>query len=303
MTNEHIWELMQRDLDGDLSPEEQMQLHSCLNTDPDLQLMYGRLKKVSDQLEQLPPVTPAFSIVDSILPQLDVIPREPVATSAAVELPRLEVKKEAPRAESRKWKKLPVWMARAGSGLAAACLLLGLFFMVNGSSKNEPDTYTQGAEVTPAAKEQPVVPAPPVSKTDNSNHLTPSSEKPDNPATSQDSGGKGANQPEKPKQRVAPKPATANKKPAAAPATKDPKAKFPAAVGNQQTDKDDQKKKDEIDQAAERDHPVELRDDRDKEEKDRNGQDGDDEDGKGKNKDKDDDNGKKKGVRDGNKRK
>jgi negative regulator of sigma E activity len=309
MTNEHIWELMQRDLDGDLSPDEQLLLHSSIKTDPDLQLMYGRLKKVSDQLEQLPPVTPAFSIVDSILPQLDAISREPVATAEAVELPRLEVKKEAPVPGNRKWKKLPVWMARAGSGVAAACLLLGLFFMVNGPARNESDTMTQGAEATPAVKEQPDVATPPVPKTDNGNHITPPSEKPDKPATPQGSGDNGSTKPEKPNQQVAPKPSTAiqkpavafpqaNEKPAADTATKNPKAKFPATLGTQRTDKDDHKQ-DVSRQAAGKDHRVERKndkEDKDDKEKDRDGDDEDRDDERRRGEDKNDDSRNKKAI-------
>lgn len=54
MTNEEIFELMQRDLDGDLSESEQQLLHRLIQKDTDLQLMYNRLKDVSQQLEHLP---------------------------------------------------------------------------------------------------------------------------------------------------------------------------------------------------------------------------------------------------------
>ncbi|TGU92939.1 hypothetical protein EN829_060405, partial [Mesorhizobium sp. M00.F.Ca.ET.186.01.1.1] len=71
MTNEEIWECMQRDLDGDLSVQEQQVLRNLIQKDADLQLMYNRLKTVSQKLEQLPPVVPSISIVDSILPRLE----------------------------------------------------------------------------------------------------------------------------------------------------------------------------------------------------------------------------------------
>ncbi|GEC92158.1 hypothetical protein [Brevibacillus brevis] len=97
MTNEEIFELMQRDLDGDLLESEQQLLHRLIQKDADLQLMYNRLKDVSQQLEHLPPVVPPFSIVDSILPKLESAAAKPAAVKSTVNeeiLPTLEVKRE-----------------------------------------------------------------------------------------------------------------------------------------------------------------------------------------------------------------
>jgi hypothetical protein len=187
MINEHIWDLMQRDLDDDLSPEEQLFLRSSVQKDPDLQLMYERLKRVSDQLEQLPPVTPAFSIVDSILPQLEEAALQPSTAPASTrtELPRLELKSSASQAKRPKWKGLPVWMARAGSGLVAACLLFGLFFMVNGPKQSGPDVNNQGSTVTPTSNPTPSVIVPPLPEKKRTN-LSPSSKETTKPPVATD---------------------------------------------------------------------------------------------------------------------
>ncbi|MDP5273052.1 anti-sigma factor family protein [Chengkuizengella axinellae] len=73
MKCQEVIQFMQRDLDGDLNKDEQKQMldhiescHSCTE-------MFDRLKNVSNELEQLPKVTPPISLVDQILPQLDEI--------------------------------------------------------------------------------------------------------------------------------------------------------------------------------------------------------------------------------------
>lgn len=154
MTNEEIWECMQRDLDGDLSEQEQQVLYTLIQKDADLQLMYNRLKTVSQKLEQLPPVVPSFSIVDSILPQLESAAAKPVAVkSATIEesLPTLEVKrKSSSLSESKKWKRMKVWLAGLGSTAVAACLLIGMLFTGGDGKHPEPDPLSQGTDSAPA---------------------------------------------------------------------------------------------------------------------------------------------------------
>ncbi|MFD2369749.1 hypothetical protein ACFSO0_07205 [Brevibacillus sp. GCM10020057] len=167
MTNEEIWEWMQRDLDGDLSPVEQEALYSLIRKDSDLQLKFNRLKTVSEQLEKLPPVVPSFSIVDSILPRLEsaaAVPAQPAALNEAP-LPVLEVKRNSSSpSESRKWKRMKVWLATVGSTAVAACLLIGMMFTGSDGKKVEPDLLQQGTE-TPTTDNAPLVgpPVPPPS--------------------------------------------------------------------------------------------------------------------------------------------
>ncbi|MFY0545133.1 hypothetical protein [Brevibacillus sp. H7] len=259
MNNEHIWELMQRDLDNDLSPQEQLLLCSSVRKDPGLQLMYERLKRVSDQLEQLPPVTPKISIVDSILPQLEAPSRMPstVAMSAESELPRLELKKDSPREQRPKWKGLPLWMARAGSGLVAACMLLGLFFMVNHPSENGPDGYRQGNAGIPPSTSAPAVTVPPLPEKESTHVTPPSDENAKPPEAKQEPSQTKTNKPNsKPKSKetkptVNPKPI--NTKPAVtAPAVEKPKPSFPYGTETKpglddKRDKDTDENRDEKD--------------------------------------------------------
>ncbi|MFJ9497692.1 hypothetical protein [Brevibacillus centrosporus] len=187
MTNEEIWEWMQRDLDGDLSPTEQDALFNLIRKDSDLQLKYNRLKTVSQQLEQLPPVVPSFSIVDSILPRLESAAAVPAASSTLNEevLPTLEVKrKQTSPSVSKKWKKTNVWLASIGSTAVAACLLIGIMFTGSDGKKIEADPYQQGSEaVNPALKKAPILGPPVQSPPPSTNPSTSNSQEEDKKAT------------------------------------------------------------------------------------------------------------------------
>ncbi|XID95410.1 anti-sigma factor family protein [Paenibacillaceae bacterium WGS1546] len=71
MNCREVMELMQRDLDGDLNQQESSLMTDHVGQCPECAAMLARLKKLSAELEQLPRVAPKFSIVDSILPELE----------------------------------------------------------------------------------------------------------------------------------------------------------------------------------------------------------------------------------------
>ncbi|MFF0827191.1 anti-sigma factor family protein [Brevibacillus sp. NPDC003359] len=180
MTNEEVFELMQRDLDGDLLESEQQTLHRLIQKDAELQLKYNRLKDVSQQLEHLPPVVPPFSIVDSILPKLESAAAKPAAVKSTVNeeiLPTLEVKRESSSLpETKKWKRMKVWMASLGSTAVAASLLVGMLFSGGDGKKHEVDSFQNGTDMTPAVAEQPKS-VEPVDPTPSSNNPIPSNSK------------------------------------------------------------------------------------------------------------------------------
>lgn len=70
MKGQEVNEYMHRFLDGDLSESEKKQLMEHLNESPASAAMFERLKRLNEDLEQLPRVTPPISIVDAILPRL-----------------------------------------------------------------------------------------------------------------------------------------------------------------------------------------------------------------------------------------
>ncbi|WP_134687190.1 hypothetical protein [Brevibacillus migulae] len=171
MFKEMEMELLQRDLDGDLTMEEKESLRVILAKNPDLQLMYNRMQKVSRQLADLPPVTPAFSLVDSILPELEKEKKfkKPVPVMAKLEreeLPTLEWKKPQEQ-EAAKFRRLPAWFSKVGSGVAAACLLFGLFFLMKDAGLDKPGTGSQtgGTVVVNPVSSQTEAPAQQVAPT------------------------------------------------------------------------------------------------------------------------------------------
>jgi hypothetical protein len=125
-----VMELMQRNLDGDLTPDEYKQLENHLVTCSECRGLNDGLTKLSYELELLPEVEPPFSLVDTILPQLS-------SQSNAATIPLNQ-----PR-------KIPQKMYWTVGTSAAAVLVIALYGSF-GSSKIPTDE----------AKENPVASAP-----------------------------------------------------------------------------------------------------------------------------------------------
>lgn len=68
-----VMEWMHRYLDHDLSPDETIEMYRHIDNCPSCAEVFDRLVMLSEQLEQLPDVKPPFSLVDSIMPQLEKI--------------------------------------------------------------------------------------------------------------------------------------------------------------------------------------------------------------------------------------
>ncbi|MEK5030644.1 zf-HC2 domain-containing protein [Paenibacillus sp. FSL R7-0302] len=119
-----VMEWMHRYLDHDLSQEEMLEMFRHIDDCPACAEVLDRLTLLSQQLEQLPDVKPPFSLVDSILPQLEQLDRG-VPEEPAVMEP--EDPKVIPfsRSNSRgKKSKGPSLAARTGIGAAAAAVIL-----------------------------------------------------------------------------------------------------------------------------------------------------------------------------------
>ncbi|NGQ94165.1 hypothetical protein G3578_03120 [Brevibacillus sp. SYP-B805] len=251
MLREADMELLQRDLDNDLSWEEKERLQALLSSNPDLQLMQERLRRVSMQLAELPPVTPPYSLVDAILPQLEKASVKPAAAAVKPmreELPVLEWKQ--PEKKPFRRKQLPVWLARVGTGIAAACLLLGIFVMAKGVI----DRTGTGSRPVPVEEKPAVVETEPQPS-------APAQEQPDKPDVPQQPDNKqpAKGQPAQPnppankKQAPAAKPQKLNSPPAVAttPANEKGKAATPARpaiiddrpIREKDDDKDNKKEK------------------------------------------------------------
>ncbi|WNS43728.1 anti-sigma factor [Paenibacillus sp. MMS20-IR301] len=119
-----VMEWMHRYIDHDLSQDESLEMFRHIDNCPSCAEVFDRLTMLSRQLEELPDVKPPFSLVDSILPQLEELDRggreEPVAAVA-------EESKVIPFARKNTHGKKPKGSSlatRTGIGAAAAAVIL-----------------------------------------------------------------------------------------------------------------------------------------------------------------------------------
>lgn len=128
MTCQEVIEYMNRQLDGDLDEHEYEILMNHTRHCPDCAAMFERLKKLSDELGNLPHVMPKYSLVDAILPQLEeIVPfRQPEAATvemapAAIPVPTHQTKNRAKERHQLRF--------RAITGIIAASVAAGLFLV------------------------------------------------------------------------------------------------------------------------------------------------------------------------------
>lgn len=126
---------MQRYLDHDLDQDETAQLFSHISACPDCERSFQALKALSQDLSELPAVTPPFSLVDSILPQLDAIDLARKNDSIfpqldAIDLDRRNQEQPELRPRIKRSDRTPGWWSgiagRTAIGSAAAALILGV---------------------------------------------------------------------------------------------------------------------------------------------------------------------------------
>ncbi|NOU83924.1 hypothetical protein GC101_34275 [Paenibacillus sp. LMG 31459] len=125
-----VMEWMHRYLDHDLSQEEMLEMFRHIDDCPSCAEVFDRLTMLSRQLEELPDVKPPFSLVDSILPQLEQLDRgvreEPVMVGS--EDPKIvPFTRQSTRGKKSKGASIAT---RTGIGAAAAAVIL-LFAVFN----------------------------------------------------------------------------------------------------------------------------------------------------------------------------
>ncbi len=123
-----VMELMQRQLDNDLTDSEMEVLMHHTRQCPDCAAMLERLQLLSAELTSLPKVAPSYSLVDAIMPQLEQIELTG-RQEAAAETNRL-ADKEEPAAPARREKRTRRWPSmRIAGGVIAAGIVAGLFLV------------------------------------------------------------------------------------------------------------------------------------------------------------------------------
>lgn len=126
MNCQEVVEYMHRYLDQDLDPEETAEMYRHIAVCPACAEKFNVLKSLSRDLEELPAVTPPFSLVDAILPQLEAIDRarsehnvEDMKIQPAVMVP--ELKRNGRRSN---W--FSTIAGRTVVGTVAAAMILGV---------------------------------------------------------------------------------------------------------------------------------------------------------------------------------
>ncbi|WP_310829788.1 anti-sigma factor family protein [Paenibacillus pedocola] len=122
-----VIEWMHRYLDHDLSPDETIEMYRHIDNCPSCAEVFNRLTLLSEQLEQLPDVKPPFSLVDSIMPQLEKIDLGVQAEDAAasedtkvIPMTRKGTHSQTVKGTSR----VASMAARTGIGAVAAAIIL-----------------------------------------------------------------------------------------------------------------------------------------------------------------------------------
>lgn len=128
MNCQEVVESMHRYLDRDLSSDETALMYQHIAVCPTCAETFQLLKSLSKELEELPAVTPPVSLVDAIMPRLDVIDRERGGSSASPKEASSSPAEMMP--EIRRPRREASWWSTVGGrtaiGAAAAAVILGI---------------------------------------------------------------------------------------------------------------------------------------------------------------------------------
>jgi hypothetical protein len=187
MMCQEVIELMQRYLDRDLDDIEYAQMLGHLKQCPDCTGLFQRLMTLSNELENLPKVTPAFSLVDAILPRLQHIEPASAADHMAAGLASEAVQLQVLQNENVTVTELEGWRSRMRGfvstkivgGVVAVGLILGFFVFEQQqqhSMENADGLLTPSAASSSKATDSAKRDSSPAPNTDSSgaNNVTPS---------------------------------------------------------------------------------------------------------------------------------
>lgn len=131
MKCDDVMDWMQRYVDHDLGEDETVQMLKHIAECDDCAEKFEILQALSQELEQLPAVTPKFSLVDAIMPQLDAIDEARKEQSSTLQEMKPMSAQQEPSGMKRS-RPLPWWNRTGGRvtiGVAAAAAVLGIVVM------------------------------------------------------------------------------------------------------------------------------------------------------------------------------
>ncbi|MRN55771.1 zf-HC2 domain-containing protein [Paenibacillus monticola] len=141
-----VMECMHRYLDHDLSQDEMIEMFRHIDDCPSCADVFDRLTMLSQQLEHLPDVKAPFSLVDSIMPQLDELDRGSREQSGASsgEQGMIPFSRKSARGKMTKGNSMA---SRTGIGAVAAAviLIIALFNMPDKMPGAEVEQLTKSA--------------------------------------------------------------------------------------------------------------------------------------------------------------
>ncbi|RIX54099.1 hypothetical protein D3P08_07570 [Paenibacillus nanensis] len=145
MNCQEVMELMHRQLDGDLSEEELAVLMSHINQCPECEATFERLKRLSAELANLPKVTPKYSLVDAIMPELEKIE---LLSKQEAEAPNIAAlsPNDDPSVTTRRLQRKRRWPSWSATFSVVAAGIVAGFFILNAPSGFDGDAANQAAE-------------------------------------------------------------------------------------------------------------------------------------------------------------
>lgn len=146
MNCQEVMELMHRQLDGDLSDDELDVLMNHTRQCPECAATFERLKHLSAELASLPKVTPRYSLVDAILPELERI--ELLSTQPASVQPPAALPPEEQSVSTRRLQRKRRWPSWSAIGSVVAAGIVAGFFILNAQTDFDLDSSNQAAELS-----------------------------------------------------------------------------------------------------------------------------------------------------------
>lgn len=138
MNCQEVMELIQRHVDHDLNERETSLMHDHVGQCPDCKALLNRLVLLSQGLEQLPRVEPPYSLVDALLPKLNM--------HESAESPEAEATTPKAPSSRRRTVSRRTWLMRISS-VAAVCAIAA-FIAINGSILDQMGIRTHGELAT-----------------------------------------------------------------------------------------------------------------------------------------------------------
>jgi hypothetical protein len=153
MNCQEVMELMHRQLDDDLSDDELIVLMNHTRQCPECAATFERLTRLSAELASLPKVTPKYSLVDAILPELERIELQS-KQAGFIQTPAASLSPDEQSIASRRLQPKRRWPSWSAAGSVVAAGIVAGFFLLNAPSDFGSKSNNQAAEFSAGMSNQ-----------------------------------------------------------------------------------------------------------------------------------------------------